>query len=199
MNVLQMYWLRYSGHAAFQTKDMVKILGPGGGAGAVAKLPRAVMLQSAEDEKLFQTVIDHSATILQQSMFMAFYSFNEADVDARDKIRKQVAGFGRFLLAIHHEPDGHYGWMPQKDLGHLDAGNPEQIGVEVVQDFTKWFTELQKTHNTCVWDFKQKRNSYYAIAILKELGDAKCLPELNCNAKRIHPTIPSTCSPLGIY
>jgi hypothetical protein len=26
MNVLQMYWLRYGGHAAFQTKDVAKVL-----------------------------------------------------------------------------------------------------------------------------------------------------------------------------
>jgi len=106
MNVLQMYWLRYGGHAAFQTKDVAKILGPGhipgpgGGTGAVAKLPQGAMLQSGEDEELFHTVIDHSVAALEQSMFMAFYSFNEADVDARDKIRKEVKGFGRFLLAI---------------------------------------------------------------------------------------------------
>ena len=112
----------------------------------------------------------------------------------------------QIMQKTDHKPDGYYGWIPQKDLGHPDAPNPKQTGVEVVQDFTKWFTELQKTHNTCVWDFKQKRNflagrstrSYYAIAILKELGDAKCLPELNCDAERLHPTIPSTCGPPGI-
>jgi hypothetical protein len=83
-----------------------------------------------------------------------------------------------------------------------------KVGVEVMKDMTQWFAELQATHNTCVWDFKQPRNflasrnkarSYYMLAIQKELGEAKCLPELNCAPHRIHPTIPSTCGSPGVW
>ncbi len=45
MNVLQMYWLRYGGHAAFQTKDVAKLVYTKG----QSKLPPGPMLQSAED------------------------------------------------------------------------------------------------------------------------------------------------------
>ena len=86
--------------------------------------------------------------------------------------------------------------------------NSDKVGVEVVKDLTQWFTGLQATHNTCIWDFKQPRNflasrsyarSYYLLAIKKELGEVKCLPELNCSPERIHPTIPSTCGSPGMW
>ena len=68
---------------------------------------------------------------------------------------------------------------------------------------TRWLTTMQKTHNTCVWTAKPRRDtlfvskkgaySYYVMAILKELGEAKCVPELNCDQSRLHPTMPSNC------
>ena len=51
MNVLQMYWLRYGGHAAFQTKDIVQVEASEG----KSKLPAGPKLQSAEDSELFLT------------------------------------------------------------------------------------------------------------------------------------------------
>jgi hypothetical protein len=50
MNVLQMYWLRYGGHAAFQTKDIVRVAEAPAGK---SKLPPGPKLQSAEDSELF--------------------------------------------------------------------------------------------------------------------------------------------------
>ena len=84
---------------------------------------------------------------------------------------------------------------------------PERVGVEVVKDLAQWFTELQATHTTCAWDFKPHKNflatrktrSFYLIAIQKGLGEAQCLQELNCDAGRIHPTIPVTCGAPGVW
>ena len=52
-------------------------------------------------------------------MFLAFYSLNEADVDARQKIRAAIKGFGRILLGIHHGEEGYYGWAKQAELAKL--------------------------------------------------------------------------------
>lgn len=54
-------------------------------------------------------MLDSKPQTLDRSLFMAYYSFNEADADARDKINKHTLGFGRILIALHHKKNGRYG------------------------------------------------------------------------------------------
>jgi hypothetical protein len=75
-------------------------------------------------------VLDQSPDVLRDSMFMAFYSLNEADLDARQKIRAAIQGFGRILVGIHHGEDGYYGWATQEELANLHATNHVEKDTE---------------------------------------------------------------------
>jgi hypothetical protein len=189
MNLLQLYWLRYSGHAAFLSSNLQQLPGV---------KPKGLVMQGAEDEVGFTKLLDRSPVALKRSLFMAYFSLNEADTDARDKILRHTQDFGRILIALHHRADGFYGG------GWGGKGIVANQGVEVRGYFQKWVTEtLRKTHSVCIWHFKPTATgpdaypagSFYLAAIHKDLGTARCLPELNCELSTLHPTIPSDCNP----
>ena len=94
MNLLQLYWMRYSGHAAFLSTNLQELPGV---------KPKGVVMQGAEDDAGFTKMLDRDPTTVARSLFMAFYSLNEADADARNKIRKHTEDFGRILIALHHK------------------------------------------------------------------------------------------------
>lgn len=182
MTVLQLYWLRYSGHAAFLSKHVQKSPGIKN---------KAIVLQPAEDTAGFRKILMKDNTHLLRSAFLSFWALNEADVDARDKIKPDILNFGRILLAIFFNKEGRYGWQEVSEAG--------KVGVDVVS-WMKNFVEkdLSKTHNTCMWHFKTwdddfPAGGYYFVAARKELPPPKCLQSLNCDSTTKHPTIPSTC------
>ena len=121
-----------------------------------------------------------------RSAFISFWAFNEADVDAREKIRPDIQKFGRILMAIAVNKGGRYGF----------AG---EHGVDVLSYFENFVKEhLIKTHNICIWNFQVWKNTfpaggYYFVAVRKELPPPQCLESLNCYPTNKHPSIPSTC------
>jgi len=181
MGILQQYWLRYSGHPAYLSKQVQNLPGV---------KPNAVVLQSAEDDEGFKNIVDSDAQRLKRSAFIAFWSFSEADVDARERIRPVIQGFGRILIAIHMSLDGRYGWI------EMEKGKK---GVEVASYMSNFVKDhLLATHNVCMWHFKPGANNYpaggyYFLAVEKTVGPALCLSELGCSKKKLHPSIPSTC------
>ena len=66
MNLLQLYWMRYSGHAAFLSSSLQQLPGV---------KPKGVVMQGAEDVAGFDRMLDRTPKALERSLFMAFYSF----------------------------------------------------------------------------------------------------------------------------
>ena len=66
MNLLQLYWMRYSGHAAFLSSSLQQLPGV---------QPKGVVMQGAEDVAGFNKMLDKKQATLERSLFMAFYSY----------------------------------------------------------------------------------------------------------------------------
>lgn len=179
MTLLQLYWLRYSGHAALLSKNVQNV---------PEVKQHALIVQAAEDTVGFRKILSQEPHVALRSVFLSFWAFNEADVDARDRIRPDIQNFGRIVLAVYFNAEGRYGWGEES----------HKNGVEVVSYMKTWVEHLLATHNTCMWHFKTWDTSfpaggYYFVATRKELPPPLCLASLNCDSTTKHPSIPSTC------
>merc|ERR1719203_485415 len=179
MTLLQLYWLRYSGHPALLSKHAQN---------APDVMRKALVVHAAEDTAGFKRILLQEPKAVLRSAFISFWAFNEADVDAREKIRPDIQRFGHIFMAVQMNQEGRYGW----------GAESHKKGVEVASYLKTWVSQLLQTHNTCMWHFKKWEDTYpaggyYLVAARKELPAPVCLESLNCNSMSKHPTIPSTC------
>jgi len=156
MNLLHYYWLRYSGIAA--------LLG--------SRLPcdttlakGQVIVESSADATKLACHIDHSLD--SKSLFFATYSFTEADVLTRERIRPLIEKFGVVFLAF---------WPSWEDTNNdnylqkmLDAG-------------------LESTHYTLSWH--DYFNGFYLVARRRDLGPVDCNVLANCHWYTFHAWLP---------
>ena len=87
--------------------------------------------------------------------------------------------------------------------GSSAKGSAAEVYKEVdnVHDLHTWVnTSLARTHSLCFYGHGAKpakvhsrRWPWVLVAVRRDLGDAKCVAHLGCNAASLHPRLPSDC------
>jgi len=108
------------------------------------------------------------------SMFIATWSFTEADVHTRDVVKKEISKFGYILLVFWNAWDG----------------------INNYHYLLKWIEEyLNKSHNILSWKAPIDRKSYYLVAVRRDIGKVVCNAENGCAAAVLHPAIRKATNP----
>ena len=119
----------------------------------------------------------------RRSLFFATWSLSEAPPSARALVLPHVRHFGRMLIAFRKKF--------ADDVSTLDgakrhtARNKGKSGVSFnnTEFMQRWIEgELGATHSTCVWRIPF-HSDLYLVAVRRDVGIARCLPDLLCNKK----------------
>jgi len=157
MNLLHYYWQRYSG--------LPSILGDSLPCNAaVAK--GQIVLESSADVTQLRCHIDSSVD--DKSIFFATYSFTEADIPSRERIRPLFDKFGTIFIAFWST------WEKKDD-------NDEYMQKLLDEG-------LEETHYVLAW--KTYGPGFYFLARRRDLGPVLCHPEANCHWYTMHHSLP---------
>jgi len=164
MLLLQRYWLRYSGLPAYLAKDL-----PRNNSQDERPLGRTgVLLHSALAAP--HAALRHLADAKPEtSLFVAFWSFTEADPGAREKVWPLLERCGIVMLTFGNIFDG--------------VDNVAYLQKELS---SRGFDE---SHHALSWHLASSTGHYYMIAVRKEVGSLTCLPELNCHNTTRHARV----------
>merc|ERR1712107_644907 len=103
---------------------------------------------------------------VNKSIFVGTWSFTEADVASREKVRPLMMNFGITLLAFWEELSG--------------INNVEYLKHSLAH-------KLNKTHNLLVWQTDAGPMSWYFLAVDRRLGAIRCSTAVDCKRSTIHP------------
>lgn len=123
-----------------------------------------IVLESSVSGKIFSHI---DADKVKNSLLLSTNSFSQEDLTSFEKIRPMLKGTGLIQLVF----------------------DPEQTGVNMGQYLQQLVSEdLNKTHNVLCWQ-SQHGKLYHFLAALTERGALRCMEELHCSHKSLHPTI----------
>ncbi|CAE8602378.1 unnamed protein product, partial [Polarella glacialis] len=165
MLLMQRYWLHYSGVPAVLGTDVPRVPQTTCSKNwmkSTQMCKMKIILENALGEDL-NSHLDPAK--LRDSLFIATYSFTEADMASRAKIWRTVKEFGVIQLAFWGE---FYG---KDNLAHL-------------QDLVD--TDLRKTHRVVWWEMPPgwhatSGKAYYLVAVRKDRGTVLCVEEAGCS------------------
>ena len=174
MLLLQRYFTRWSGMASYLVGSEL----PSEASGALLKGRVALVPPTLSNSTILSDVLVAARAPLQQSLFIAAWSFTEASIKAREAIRPYLKGFGRLMVIFWDE----IAW-------DKSVRNAQYLANWVREDFLE-------THHVCSWKvpyinidhFKGSLN-YYLIVSSKLHGPIRCLRRLGCNWRTLHPVI----------
>jgi hypothetical protein len=112
------------------------------------------------------------------SLFVAFWSLTESDLESREKIRPVIPRHSHIALTFWDTFD--------------DINNAEWLADFVTRD-------LLPTHSVCAWRSPVDASTYYLVALARNKKknthkkNVLCLDTLGCRPDTKHPTLPSTC------
>lgn len=175
MNLFHRYWLRYSGVPAVLGREIgTKFIE------TVKNGQRSAGLTFLESSMAQTwTLPNHlDGSLDSSSVFMGTYSFTEADVGTRERVRPWIEKFELIFIVFWSSWDGNDndGYIRQWLKGSLDR-DKEGGGLE-------------KTHNVQIW--KHEGNGFYMVARRKDSAGGKilCLKEWNCAWYTKHHSLP---------
>ncbi|CAE7218025.1 unnamed protein product [Symbiodinium sp. CCMP2592] len=163
MILMQRYWLHYSGVPAVLGTDLPKGIVRSG-------RTMGIVLESSLSDDLANHL---DTSKLQDALFVATYSFTEADFESRAKIWRIVKKFGVIQLAFWAD---FYG---KDNMRHIE---------ELVE------TDLRPSHWVAWWTMPPGWHAtpgiaYYLVAVRKDRGNVRrlrCAEELGCTSSTAH-------------
>lgn len=117
----------------------------------------------------------------KRSLFVATWSLSEAPPSARALVLPHVRHFGRMLIAFRKKFADDVSTLDGVKRHTSKRKGKSGVSFNNTEFMQRWIEgELGATHSTCVWRIPF-HSDLYLVAVRRDVGVARCLPDLGCN------------------